>query len=67
MDAFIEGEYDKLSPYRKMKFDELVAWQFTTHKGGAIPLDQGSYFKILAWVNKLPEVNPDPPIPIVEE
>lgn len=62
MDNLIKGEYDKLSPYRKQKFDELVGWQATTHKGGAIKLDQGAYFKILDWVNKLPETNPEPPI-----
>jgi hypothetical protein len=67
MDALIRGEYDKLSPYRKMKFDELVAWQFSSHKGGAIPIDQFAYFKILEWVSKLPEVNPEPPKLVAEE
>jgi hypothetical protein len=62
MNALIKSEYDKLSPFRKTKFDELVGWQSTTHKGGAIALDQGAYFKILDWVSKLPETNPEPPI-----
>jgi len=62
MDNLVRGEYEKLTPYRKMKFNELVAWQATTHKGGAMPLDQGAYFKILDWVNKLPAENPEPPI-----
>ena len=67
MDNLIRGEYDKLTPFRKAKFNELVAWQSSTHKGGAIPLDQGAYFKILDWVNKLPENDPEPPIEKPEE
>lgn len=62
MDNLIKGEYDKLTPYRQAKFNELVAWQASTHKGGAIQLDQGAYFKIIDWVNKLPETNLEPPI-----
>lgn len=63
MNALIQGEYDKLTPFQKLEFDKLVGWQNTTHKGGAIPMDNGAYFKVLDWVKKLPTPPVEPPKP----
>lgn len=60
MNALVKGEYDKLTFSQKLKFQELVSWQNSTHKGDAIPIDDGTYFKILDWVKKLPESVAEP-------
>ena len=60
MNALVAGEYDKLTPFQKLKFNELVAWQNTSNKGGPVPMDSGAYFKILDWVKKLPTPPAEP-------
>ena len=61
MNALVAAEYEKLTPFQKLKFNEIYdQWYRSTQKDGLTPADS-AYFKMIDWAKRAvePEVVPE--------